>query len=862
MGPLVEFKRRFVAPLAVLIAALALAAPAAAAPTLSGDDPPALGHRDVLPTGDINAPRMAEAFSFKATADGPVDIVNVWLDRHWDRTKVGRPGARLIAGIYGDTNGRPGALLGQGSLTTFTYRAWNTVPIAATELEKGKTYWITFMGLADEFVYRTSTTPCTGTSPSVTSPTGLSALPDPWRTNRVFPTDSPISAYAAERYNVLVFTKGSTGNTTQGVAGLRALARANEVTFDVTDDASAFTESNLAKYRAVVFLNNAGELLNADQQDAFEDYFRGGGGFLGIHSAIEAEPDWQFMSDLLGTRAEGRTDPLSATTKVADRVHIASKGLPEYWTRTDRWYNFTSNVRGFSHVLATVDENTYDPGRRGRLRPSDRLVQGLPGRPLVLHRRRRHRRVVRRQQRPPSARGRARLGRGQGRQGLQRLRRHRVGELPADEDRGSAEHQRADRLRPAARRPDHADRPRRPHPHPRPVDGHVDGDRDDPGLPEQRGRALRSGVRPELRAEPVGVLLLRADQHGRHPRSAASRTRAQTPNGNVPTTPQADPAFWDDWKGYFQLSRFKFVDGPNPTIDLESEQKIMKVEVDRGACCHVAGDMDFDKQNNLWLTTGDDTPATAVGTNNNPPQHDMLTNESQTIAVANATGGTFTLTFDGQTTAPIAFPLVNTEIEAALEALSNIDDVAVTGTGTRTVNFRANQQQKDVPQMTADASGLTSTTPTVTIATSQPGGFYQGPFNDARRSSTNTNDLRGKLLRIKVKDGDISQAEENSVRRLVQRAGRQPVPGRDREDAAGDPLDGLPQPVPGPGRRGRRGVHRRLLAGLAEPDRPAGRPGHRADRDRPQAVQLRLADVLQDRPPDVQVGLQHGHDIG
>ena len=141
----------------------------------------------------------------------------------------------------------------------------------------------------------------------------------------------------------------------------------------------------------------------------------------------------------------------------------------------------------------------------------------------------------------------------------------------------------------------------------------------------------------------------------------------------------------------------------------------------------------------------------------------MLTNESQTITVANATGGTFTLTFDGQTTAPIAFPLVNTEIEAALEALSNIDDVAVTGTAARTVNFRANQQQKDVPQMTADASGLTSaTTATVTIATSQPGGFYQGPFNDARRSSTNTNDLRGKLLRIKVKDGDISPAEANT----------------------------------------------------------------------------------------------------
>ena len=30
----------------------------------------------------------------------------------------------------------------------------------------------------------------------------------------------------------------------------------------------------------------------------------------------------------------------------------------------------------------------------------------------------------------------------------------------------------------------------------------------------------------------------------------------------------------------------------------------MKVEVNRGACCHVAGDIDFDKHNNLWLDDG------------------------------------------------------------------------------------------------------------------------------------------------------------------------------------------------------------------------------------------------------------------
>ena len=239
-----------------------------------------------------------------------------------------------------------------------------------------------------------------------------------------------------------------------------------------------------------------------------------------------------------------------------------------------------------------------------------------------------------------------------------------------------------------------------------------------------------------------------------------------TPLTAAPNT-GASYSVWDPWVGYFQLSRFKFVDetASEPAhLDLASEQEILRVPNNRGACCHVAGDIDFDKHNNLWLVTGDDTPAGGGNSGGFGPFNAMQTNESQTIAVANATGGTFTLTFDGQTTAPIAFPLDNAAIESALEALSNIDDVAVTGGGTRTVNFRGSLSETDVPQMTGDASGLTSaTTATITIATTTAGGLYNAPHVDARRSSLNTNDLRGKLLRFTVKEGDISADEANDL---------------------------------------------------------------------------------------------------
>ncbi len=48
------------------------------------------------------------------------------------------------------------------------------------------------------------------------------------------------------------------------------------------------------------------------------------------------------------------------TNKVADRVHDASKNLPEYWNLNDTYYNWTSNVRGLSHVLTTVSDAPFN----------------------------------------------------------------------------------------------------------------------------------------------------------------------------------------------------------------------------------------------------------------------------------------------------------------------------------------------------------------------------------------------------------------------------------------------------------------------------------------------------------------------
>jgi len=103
-------------------------------------------------------------------------------------------------------------------------------------------------------------------------------------------------------------------------------------------------------------------------------------------------------------------------------------------------------------------------------------------------------------------------------------------------------------------------------------------------------------------------------------------------------------------------------------------------------------------------------------------------NEIQGVRVSNATGGTFTLTFDGQTTAPIAFNATAAQVQVALEALSNIGsgNLSATGGDLNTalvdITFIGIYAGLDVQQLTADASALTGTTPTVTISIIQQGG--------------------------------------------------------------------------------------------------------------------------------------------
>src|SRR5690606_32503585 len=97
------------------------------------------------------------------------------------------------------------------------------------------------------------------------------------------PTDDP-------EFSALVFSKTAAfrhDSIPAGIAAIQELGEEHGFTVDATEDAGAFTEENLANYDVVVWLSTTGDVLNAEQQRAFEEYIQNGGGYAGIHAASD-----------------------------------------------------------------------------------------------------------------------------------------------------------------------------------------------------------------------------------------------------------------------------------------------------------------------------------------------------------------------------------------------------------------------------------------------------------------------------------------------------------------------------------------------------------------------------------------------
>ncbi|MGA5194450.1 ThuA domain-containing protein [Streptomyces exfoliatus] len=173
--------------------------------------------------------------------------------------------------------------------------------------------------------------------------------------------------------DVLIYTR-TTGyrhdSIPDGAAALTELAEERGWTAEVTEDPGAFTPERLARCAAVVLVSTTGTVLTPEGRASFEAYLRGGGALLAVHAAANAEPDWPFYGELLGTRFDGHPEIQPGLVLVDDHDHPATAPLPARWAWTDEWYNFTSDPRASGvRILARADETTYRGGTHGTDHP-------------------------------------------------------------------------------------------------------------------------------------------------------------------------------------------------------------------------------------------------------------------------------------------------------------------------------------------------------------------------------------------------------------------------------------------------------------------------------------------------------------
>ena len=168
----------------------------------------------------------------------------------------------------------------------------------------------------------------------------------------------------AQQFKVLLFTKTDGWHHEsihEGVTAIRQLALRHSFTVDWQENASVFTDKGLESYGAVIFLNTTGNILNDEQQAAFEKFIKAGKGFVGIHAASDTEYDWAWYTKMVGMMFKIHPAQQTAYLKVEDSNFPGMERFPKKLLWTDEWYEFGDRKADDLHFLVSVDEKSYAP---------------------------------------------------------------------------------------------------------------------------------------------------------------------------------------------------------------------------------------------------------------------------------------------------------------------------------------------------------------------------------------------------------------------------------------------------------------------------------------------------------------------
>jgi len=172
------------------------------------------------------------------------------------------------------------------------------------------------------------------------------------------------TASFSQQFKALLFTKTDGfhhESIHEGVAAIRQLANRHHFTVDWHENATIFNDKTLEGYAVIIFLNTTGNILNDEQQAAFEKFIRAGKGFVGIHSASDTEYEWPWYTKMVGMMFKIHPQNQTAFLKVENSNFPGMERFPAKLLWTDEWYEFSARKADDLKFLLSVDEKSYNP---------------------------------------------------------------------------------------------------------------------------------------------------------------------------------------------------------------------------------------------------------------------------------------------------------------------------------------------------------------------------------------------------------------------------------------------------------------------------------------------------------------------
>jgi hypothetical protein len=150
------------------------------------------------------------------------------------------------------------------------------------------------------------------------------------------------------------------------------MAKKHNFQYDSTNNWDNMNQAFLGKYQIVLFLDTRPE--EPSQRQAFEDYMKNGGAWMGFHFAAFAlnnstypqNWDWyhqQFIGS--GQYASNTWRPTSAILRVENKKHSSCQKLPStFKSSPNEWYKWENDLRKNPdiQILLSIDSSSFPLG--------------------------------------------------------------------------------------------------------------------------------------------------------------------------------------------------------------------------------------------------------------------------------------------------------------------------------------------------------------------------------------------------------------------------------------------------------------------------------------------------------------------